>query len=161
MLRQATTPTAQTNEPVAIAAIYQSLLAGTALAIVDDWPDHYSIANLPMIRNTLSQLLNDAAELMSERQRYTLASDRMRLGWTQIRAAHVLVEICPTYPAPCWHYFDLPSATFRFWNWFEAQVFLAMEAHCLHLCVCFWCRPMLDLVRQVAILSGCCSCCWI
>ena len=66
MLRKATAKPTQASEPILRAAIDQAFLTSSALAVVYDGLNYDPIADFVLLSASLADLLDPAAELMSE-----------------------------------------------------------------------------------------------
>lgn len=79
--------TTQTHEAIVVTAVDQAFFARTTCPIVDDRLYAYAVSHSVAARDALSDLLNCAAELVSECQRHCLAGDRMWCSWAKRWAA--------------------------------------------------------------------------
>jgi hypothetical protein len=86
-LQSALRLTTQPNKAIGVTAIDQAILTCAAIAIIYNGLHTNPIADLELVRNTLADFFNHARELMPERQRDLLASDRMRARGTDRWAA--------------------------------------------------------------------------
>lgn len=92
MFRQPASPPTQAHKPILVAAIDESLLAGCACAIIDDWLHHNPVTALH-VTHPLADFFHHPAELMAKRYGDLFAGDGMRAGGYEVRPAEVLVEI--------------------------------------------------------------------
>lgn len=149
MVRQSTAPARQPYETVAPTAVLQALFAGCTCSVVDDWLDDDPIAFL-VILDVVRNLLDNAAELVSKRERNGFPCNWMWCGRTEVWAAEVFVQIynnqmlasrclewfatltTTTDPHPSWFDLDLPSLYLRDWDLFVPQIVLSVESDRVH-----------------------------
>ena len=86
------TLTAQANEAITIAAVYEALQARATSTIVDYRLYNYSIARLVVI-HSLSSLLYHTTEFVAERKRELFASNWVGRRRAEIRPTEIFVKI--------------------------------------------------------------------
>lgn len=133
VLAQPTPPAAQADEAVLVAAVDQAAAAGPAVAVVDGRLHAHPVAR-PDVRHPLPHLLDDARELVAEREREGLARDRVRvLGLRdQVRAPQVLVQVGPADAAELGGDLDLARFDGRDGDLVEPDVTLSVETDGVH-----------------------------
>jgi hypothetical protein len=131
VLGQAASPATQTYEAIAPTAILQTLDTRAAGSAIYDWLNDHSIARL-VISHTVSDFFDNASELMTECQRDSLSSYRMRGGWAKIGATKIFVQISPANTYPRWPNLDLTLPNLGDWNVLVSQIVDAMESDSFH-----------------------------
>jgi hypothetical protein len=84
--------TTQSDEAIAVAAIYQALEACSACAVIDDRLHYHSVPDLVVV-HAFSNFFYHAAKFMAERQRNLFTRDGMRGGRADVRSVKVLVKV--------------------------------------------------------------------